>query len=184
MNTIVTSREAILKASRDLIQQRGWAAINIRSIANACGVSVGSIYNYFSSKSELVGATVESIWMDIFSHPEPAVFQDMQSCIQWFYQRMEYGGRTYPGFFTLHFMSFVGTDKADGKKRMQKAWQCILNGLLTALQSDPKIRPDAFDAQFTAEKFADVLFSLMLSALLQGNYDSAAVLTIVRRTLY
>ena len=52
------------------------------------------------------------------------------------------------------------------------------------LQQDTKIRPGAFNAQFTVEKFADVLFSLMLSALLRQDYDPAAVLEIVRRTLY
>ena len=43
MNTVVTSKEEILKASRSLIQREGWDAINIRSVAAACGVSVGSI---------------------------------------------------------------------------------------------------------------------------------------------
>jgi len=67
---------------------------------------------------------------------------------------------------------------------MQQIWHHILNGLCTVLQQDTKIRPDAFNAQFTVEKFADVLFSLMLSALLRQDYDPAAVLEIVRRTLY
>ena len=49
MNTVVTSKEEILKTSRELIQQAGWSAVNIRSVATACGVSVGSIYNYFDS---------------------------------------------------------------------------------------------------------------------------------------
>ena len=39
-------------------------------------------------------------------------------------------------------------------------------------------------AMATAEKFADVLFSLMLSALMRQDYDASAVLEIVRRTLY
>lgn len=47
MNTAITSKEKILQVSRALIQAQGWSAINIRSVARACGVSVGSIYNYF-----------------------------------------------------------------------------------------------------------------------------------------
>ena len=66
MNTVVTSREDILKTSRELIQRQGWSAINIRSVAAACGVSVGSIYNYFDSKAALVSATIESVWSEIF----------------------------------------------------------------------------------------------------------------------
>ena len=66
MNTIVTSKEEILQTSRKLIQQQGWSAVSIRSVAAACDVSVGSIYNYFDSKAALMAATVESIWCEIF----------------------------------------------------------------------------------------------------------------------
>ena len=43
MNAMVTSKEEILTAGRELIRREGWNAVNIRSIAAACGVSVGSI---------------------------------------------------------------------------------------------------------------------------------------------
>lgn len=185
MNTVVTSKEEILKASRELIQQKGWSAVNIRSVAAACGVSVGSIYNYYDSKSALVGATVESVWCEIFHRPEDEdVFQDTQACITWLYGRMEYGCQQYPGFFTLHSLGFMGEDKSDGKQRMQRTWQHILEGLCSVLKRDNRVRPGAFTEQFTAEKFADLLFSLMLSALMRQDYDPSAVLEIIRRTLY
>ena len=57
-------------------------------------------------------------------------------------------------------------------------------GLLAVLQRDPGVCPGAFNEAFTAEKFADVLFSLMLSALLRQDYDPSTVLELVRRTLY
>ena len=185
MNTVVTSKEEILKTSRELIQREGWSAVNIRSVAAACGVSVGSIYNYFDSKAALMGATVESVWCEIFHRPEDAsVFQDTLACIAWLYGRMEYGCQQYPGFFSLHSLGFLGEDKSDGRRKMQQTWQHILDGLCSVLQRDANIRPGAFTEVFTAEKFADLLFSLMLSALLRQDYDPTAVLEIVRRTLY
>lgn len=185
MNTVVTSKEDILKASRTLIQKEGWSAINIRSVASACGVSVGSIYNYFDSKAALMGAVVESVWCEIFHRPEDgAVFQDTLACITWLYGRMEYGCKQYPGFFSLHSLGFLGEDKSDGRQKMQQTWQHILEGLCSVLRRDANVRPDAFTKEFTAEKFADLLFSLMLSALMRQDYDPGAVLEIVRRTLY
>ena len=185
MNTVVTSKEEILKASRELIRTQGWAAVSIRSVAAACGVSVGSIYNYFDSKAALMEATVESVWREIFHQPEDGtVFQDTEACMIWMYGRMEYGSRQYPGFFTLHALGFLGEDKSGGKRRMQQTWQHILEGLSTVLKRDGKVRPDAFTEQFTPEKFAGVLFSLMLSALLRQDYDPGAVLEILRRTLF
>lgn len=99
------------------------------------------------------------------------MFQDVQTCITWMYGRMAYGCTQYPGFFNLHSFGFMREEKKDGKRRMQQTWQHILVGLCTVLKQDAKIRPNAFTPQFTPEKLADVLFSLMLSALLRQDYD-------------
>ena len=185
MNPMATSKENILQISRKLIQQNGWAGVNIRSVAAACGVSVGCIYNYFESKTDLLSATVESIWNDIFHHPEDeAVFQDTLSNVRWMYKQLEYGCQRYPGFFTHHALGFIQQDTADGKQQMQRAWQHILDALCTVLRNDTRIRADAFTEEFTVEKFAEMLFSLMLSALVRQNFDPSTVLEIVRRAVY
>ena len=166
---MATSKEEILKTSRVLIQQNGWEAVNIRAVAAACGVSVGCIYNYFGSKTELVSAAVENIWSDIFRHPDdPAVFEDTLSCIRWMY----------------HALGFVRQDTADGKQQMRQTWQHILDALTMVLTRDKKIRPDAFTEEFSRQKFAGILFSLMLSAVVQQDFDPTAVLEIIRRTIY
>ena len=185
LNAVVTSKEKILRTGRELIQGQGWSAINIRSVAAICGVSVGSIYNYFDSKTALVGAAVESVWCKIFHRPEDgSAFQDALACVTWMYKRMEYGCKHDPGFFSLHSLGFMGEYKADGRQKMHKAWQHILDELCAVLKRDTRIRSDAFTEEFTAETFADVLFSLMLSAFLRQDYDPSAVLESVRRTLY
>ena len=185
MNTAATSKEDILKVSRELIRQKSHSAVNIRSVAAACGISVGCVYNYFDSKAELMEAVIESVWCEIFDcQKEEAAFGDTEACISWIYRRMEYGSRQYPGFFTLHSLGFMQKDKLEGKQRMWQTWQHILDMLCFVLKSDAQIRPNAFTEKFTVEKFAGVLFSLMLSALLCEDYDPDAVLEIVRRTLY
>lgn len=46
--------------------EKGLSAINMRTVASACGVAVGSIYKYFPSKTDLIYATVADVWKDIF----------------------------------------------------------------------------------------------------------------------
>lgn len=54
------------------------------------------------------GRTVESVWCEIFHLPDnEAVFRDTEACVTWMYERMEYGCRQYPGFFTLHSLGFM-----------------------------------------------------------------------------
>lgn len=56
----------------------------------------------------LAGATVASVWDDIFHHPDDeAVLDDTLACVRWMYRQMEYGYKTYPGFFTHHSMGFM-----------------------------------------------------------------------------
>ena len=67
MNRLATSKEDILAASRELIKENGWAAVSIRSVAAKCSVSAGTIYNYYESKAELLGATIECLAGNLFS---------------------------------------------------------------------------------------------------------------------
>ena len=185
MNTVVTSREEILKNSRILIGQQGWSSVNIRAVAAACGVSVGSIYNYFDSKAELVSATIESIWREIFhGQDDMEKMQDTQACILWILERMEYGCKKYPGFLALHSLGFTQVEKAEGKRRMEQTWRHIIDGLCSVLKRDEKVRTNAFDSRFTAETFAGILFSLLVSAMLRQDHDPAALLEVTRRTIY
>ena len=61
MNLPATSKEDILAASREVIKENGWAAVSIRAVAMRCSVSVGTIYNYYESKSALLGDTIECL---------------------------------------------------------------------------------------------------------------------------
>lgn len=185
MNHIVTSREEILQVSRNLINEKGWGAVNIRSVASACNVSVGSIYNYFHSKSDLVGATVESVWCDIFHFPQNEdIFHSFVNCIQWIYERMEHGNHLYPGFFTLHSMSFLGKDKLKGQQLMQQSLEHIQKQLCYILMHDDNVRPNCFNNTFTPEKFIEFVFSFIVSSLMKQDYDLSILLEVIRRTVY
>ena len=112
MNTVVTSREAILAMSRKMLREQGWTGVSVRSIAAACGISVGSIYNYFDSKEDLMSAVVESIWREIFSCAGEAPFDNTLSCVKWMFASMERGEERYPGFFHLALSALYGGGKA------------------------------------------------------------------------
>ena len=92
--------------------------------------------------------------------------------------------RAVPRVLHAPFSGLMRKEKEDGKGRMQHAWQHILDALCFVMTQDQKIRPDAFTEDFTEEKLASVLFSLMLSALLRQDYDPSTVLEMVRRLIY
>ncbi len=55
-------RSKLLEQARLQIEQAGYSAMTIRSVAKGCGVSVGTVYNYFPSKEHLVAAFMLEDW--------------------------------------------------------------------------------------------------------------------------
>lgn len=185
MNTQVTSREAILVQCRKLVMENGMPAVNMRSVASSCGVALGSLYNYFPSKSALISATVESVWTDIFygaRQPEP--FDSFIEAVEWVYQSLHHGSLTYPGFFTLHSLSFANQDKQHARQLMQLHFSRIKQNLLDALKRDSDVKNGVFDARFTPQGLVNQAFQGVIVAILQEEGDIAALTGLLKRALY
>ena len=54
--------ERLAEEARRQIEQSGFSAMTIRSVAKACGVGVGTVYNYFPSKEALVATFMLTDW--------------------------------------------------------------------------------------------------------------------------
>lgn len=52
----------LIEEAKKQIEEFGYGAMTIRSVAKACGVGVGTVYNYFSSKEELVATNLLEDW--------------------------------------------------------------------------------------------------------------------------
>ena len=55
-------RQTLISEAQKQVDESGYAAMTIRSVATACGVGVGTVYNYFSSKESLVAAFLLDDW--------------------------------------------------------------------------------------------------------------------------
>lgn len=52
----------LLAETRRQIEENGYAATTVRSVAKACSVGVGTVYNYFPSKDDLVATYMLADW--------------------------------------------------------------------------------------------------------------------------
>lgn len=52
-------RAAIMETARQMIAEKGYEAITIRELAEACRVSVPTLYNQFGGKDQLLAAAIE-----------------------------------------------------------------------------------------------------------------------------
>lgn len=185
MNTAITSKEAILKASQKLACETGVQSINIRSVAARCGVSVGSVYNYFPSKADLIAQTVKTVWEDIFhkaSQTRPRT--SFIDCVTWLFDTIQNGSAEYPSFFTLHSIRFAVEDKEKGRVVMNHYFLHIKNSLLQTLLSDKSVKKNVFTDLFTQAAFVDFVFSNIISLSMQNAKNCDTLTEIIRRLIF
>ena len=88
-------REQLLMEARRQIAEYGYKNTTIRSVAEACGCGVGTVYNYFESKELLIATFVLEDWqkylklMEGLSGEEPkkllrGIYESICNFAEWF----------------------------------------------------------------------------------------------------
>lgn len=185
MKKSITSREMILSTGREIIQQSGVQGLNMRGVADKSGVSVGTIYNYFPSKGDLVTGTIFSIWMEITDDFQSYFKQDnFIGNISSLCNSIEKGCLKYPSFLSGHSMSFANLDKSKGREVMNQYFILIKNILLESLDQDQHIRKEVFTKEFTKTDFIDFVFSNIVTAMRNEGDSCEFLLKVVRSIVY
>lgn len=185
MNPAVTSKDEILSACRAIVSAEGLSALNMRRVADDCGVALGSLYHYFASKDEMMTAAVESVWQEIFhmDAAEPPALP-FPAYVEWLFSCVREGAGAYPNFSLAHSVSFASTARAGARQTMTRCFSRMKEGLAQSLRRDPNVRPDAFSARFTQEALVDFVFSSFLLSLAQKQEHCDVLLELVRRAIY
>ena len=185
MNKVITSREELLAASKSIAAGQGLAALNMRAVAAAANVAVGSVYNYFPSKAELVTATVQDIWRGIFHDAGSCTKSgDFCACVEWLFASIRTGAAEYPDFLRVHMSGFAAQDRKKARQAMEEAFGHMRASLEQVLERDEKVRPNAFGADLDRKQFVAFVFSSLMAGLAREESDCATLLAVIRRVLY
>lgn len=184
MNTPVTSKEAILATCRNLVSANGLENLNMRAVAQACGVALGSLYYYFPSKDDLLLATIESVWEDIFHLQEEKGKSSFLDFMARCYTHLQTGIEKYPHFFSVHALSVSAKEQNRAHASMERYLTQIQEKMHEVLHADPDVCAQAFSEEFPEAAFFDFLVSYLVSLLVQGRGDCRILLEVIRRTIY
>lgn len=170
MNRPVISRELLLSAAKDLAYAQGLDKVNIRAVAAKCGVAVGSIYNYFPTKADLIAAVIEDFWQQAVHHPSCTPLSGEPYPL--------YVGRLYADLSDrlsafqsgwLSQIAALGTEERQkGRALEAKCFGHIRMQLVHTLEQNPVPRFQGREAEL-----ADFTFRYLLALLREGLPDCA-----------
>ena len=137
-------KEHLIAETQKQMQTQGYSAVTIRSVAKACGVGVGTVYNYFPSKEALIATHLLEDWNVCMHTINQAAQQatDPQPVVKCIWEQLVQFARRHQVIFRDETAAagFAGSfSQYHGRLRSQLA--------------DP-VRPfcaDDFTAQFVAE---------------------------------
>lgn len=185
MNKVVTSKEDILAVSKKMVADKGMQAINMRSVAKQCGVAVGSVYNYFPSKNDLMIAVIDAIWKEIIQGISDCTLSSgfVENTEKLFYS-VKSGGEKYPFFFSIHSISVAKSGKDKGRETMNQYFKSVKADLLHSLQNDQRVKQDFFSEKCTQTDFIEFVFSNLISLLMREQDSCDLLIEIIKGTIY
>jgi AcrR family transcriptional regulator len=63
---IENPKQLILNKSKEILYTEGYKKLSMRNIAKACNIAIGTIYNYYSTKKDLVIEMMTEYWEEYF----------------------------------------------------------------------------------------------------------------------
>ena len=186
MNKVVTTREELLHTAQEIVFQDGMDKLSIRALAKKHDISVGAVYNYFPSKSELVLAIIENFWKQVF-HQDICEMSSQLPFTEFYeivYQRLVKHSEAFFSVLLGQLNILKDNDKEKGKQMEQKYLIHIQNGFLYALQQDERIHPSIWNEVFTKEDFVCFLLEMMINDLTHQRMDCRFTKEILERLLY
>lgn len=185
MNKTLLSRESVLCAAKELVAEHDLQNLNMRSVAQRCGVAVGSIYNYFPSKGDLLIAAIESIWKEIMVEMQGIdATSDFLTGVQTVYSRIQAGCKKYPRFLGMHLMSASSVDLVKARRAMGQYMSHIKQALLQSLEGDLSVRPERFSAAFSRSDLVDFVFSNVILFLTKEEDSCGVLLEVIERVIH
>jgi AcrR family transcriptional regulator len=173
MRQKVTSKEQILEAAMEIAVREGVDHVSIRKLAGACGIGVGSMYNYYPDKETLIAAVSERFWDQILENQEMVYRRGM--------------GFT---FFLEHYYAFL----YGRLSRYDKSWLAQMNGrtkrdeairlLHTVLEDDVRVNPAIWNMELNQDAFVEYVFVNLMALLQAGENNCRFFIFLLEHLLY
>lgn len=181
-----TPRQTILAGAKKIAREKGLGQLNIRDVAKECGISVGTIYNSFQDKNELILGIVSDFWQGFFidytNHTQQS--NSFYCNLESLYLQLAHYLDEYEADWMTQ-LSYLGEkSRQDGMQRMEQCFHRVIEDIHQWLNQDPAISKwDTKDSAINNERLAAFIFDSILSQLRNGQKNPEFLLALLHRVL-
>lgn len=174
-------RDTLLDFAREITKTQGIDSVNIRSLAGMAGVATGTVYNYFSSKDEILLALTEEYWQQTLLEMKQIMtggsfLRQLEEIYEFLKSRInQQAGK---------LMSSLGNVETAGHARMQSMQSILEADLIRCMEMDPDVGKDIWDEAFTREELARFIMRNLMLQLKSEAPDIHFLISIIRRAIY
>lgn len=171
MNEIAGVKEKILDTAKNIAAEDGIASISIRSVATKCGIAVGTVYNHFPNKGDLIAAVIEDFWQSVFKTMDFGTINKLPpvSALSVFYFQLAECLSSFKVNW-LEQLSLLGTsEKLIGRAKEKEIFGRITAFIGRIIAKSAVISKEYSEADL--EKLSLFIFDSMMAMLKRGETD-------------
>ena len=173
MNHRVTTKDTILEKAMEIALSSGIDKVSIRKISSACGISIGSVYNYYKDKESLITDIAEGFWQDIFKDQEQLYRE----------------GMPFTMFLEQYYILLYGR-----LSPYDKSWLKEMEGRIPektaipimrkVLDKDTRINGSIWNMELNEDAFCEYVFINIMALLRAGENNCRFFIFLLEQLLY
>lgn len=185
-NKAVVSKQQILDAAFGIAIASGLSGLSIREVAHACDVAVGTVYNSYPTKSDLVNDVVGRFWNEALAErmPKATAGCDFVNFCKDLAVELSHALERFRGDWLAEVSALGAHDLAAARNREEACFAHIRRGLAMALDQDAGIRHERLEGPLAPRQLCAFVWDSMLSSIRHGDPTCATLFALLRRTLY
>lgn len=178
-------KDVILSEAKDIAMKQGITKINIRSVAKNSGIAIGTVYNYFPSKGELLMAVIEDFWEDAFADVDWRGFanSDFYDNLEKIYSILYHYLHKFKENWLEQLALLKTQEKILGRQRENEYFGKICDRIIVLMNVDSELGQYPWSEIISKEKVAEFIFENMLIMLRKGEEDISFFMEILKKIM-
>lgn len=175
-----------MDAAYSIACEKGLAGVNVRAVARACDVAVGTVYNWYPTKSDLISDVIARFWREALADcmPQAAEGRDFIDFCRELHLRVARAFSRFREGWLTEASSMAARDLSAARQREQACFAHIRRGLEIALQGDAKLDRSKLEGELAPEAVCLLIWDCILASLRRNDDSCRTLFALLRKTLY